>query len=192
MDGDPVGAHGKNYTHGMPISYEVFLPRNRAPSGAEWLQALRDNGFAVEFAADTDLSTHSGYLPCPDERAGFELYCEKSAAAREEISSAGVAVVGDRDLAVTFRFSGRTADREAAVAAAATLTAMSDGVLFDAESGHFIASGAALAWARNEDYRPIAVYRARASRRRSRIRASTVIRVLMLLLVTVVFALLFG
>jgi hypothetical protein len=176
----------------MPVSYQVFLERERMPTGAAWLQALRDAGFAVEFAPDVDPASHNAYVPCPDDRVGFELYREPFSPAHAEIRPAGIEAVGMRDTAMTFRFSGRTADRDAAVAAAATLTAMTDGVLFDSESGHFIDARSALAWARNERYRPVATYRVRASRRRSRISASTVVRVLMLLLITVVFALLFG
>ena len=176
----------------MSVSYQVFLQRGRMPSSAAWLQALREAGFSVQFSPEMDLATHSGYLPCPDDRVGFELYCEPFSSTHTEIGPAGLEVVGERDVTFTFRLSGRAADREAAVAASATLAAMSDGVLFDSESAHFIDSRAALAWARNERYRPVAVYRARAARRRGRIRASTVVRVLMLLLITVVFAMLFG
>jgi hypothetical protein len=174
----------------MTISYTVFLTKELMPSGADWLRAAKEAGFGLEFSEAIDPATHSGYVPCPDDRAGFELYCEPHRRGRFEVSASGADAIGERDTSVTLRFSGRAADREAAVAAAASLAAMSDGILFDGEVGHFIDASSALAWARNDDYRPVAVHRAR--RKRSRIRASTVIRILMLLLITVVFAVLFG
>jgi hypothetical protein len=174
----------------MTVSYTVFLAKERMPSGEDWQRAAKEAGFGIELSEAIDPATHSGYVPCPDDRAGFELYSEPYQRGRIDVSSAGADAIGERDTSVTLRFSGRTADRDAAVAAAASLTATSDGILFDGEAGHFIDARSALAWARNDEYRPIAVHRAR--KKRSRIRASTVIRILMLLLITVVFAVLFG
>jgi hypothetical protein len=186
-----AAALGKNYTCGsMTISYTVFLAKERMPSGADWLRAAKEAGLAIEFSESIDPATLSGYLPCPDDRAGFELYCEPYRRGRFDVSALGAEIIADRDTSLTFRFSGRPADREVAVAAAAALAAASDGILFDGEAGHFIDARSAIAWARNEGYRPVAAHRPR--RRRSRIRASTVFRILMLLLVTVAFALLFG
>ena len=176
----------------MAISYSVFLAKDRMPSGAAWLDAAKQAGLALEFSPAIDPTTHNGYVPCPDERAGFELFCEPYRREHAEVSPAAAAAISDRDTSVTLRFTGRTQDREAAAMAAAALASMTDGILYDGEAGHFIDSNAALAWARNDSYRPFAVHRGRARSRRSRIRASTVVRLLMLALVTIVFWLLFG
>ena len=98
-----------------------------------------------------------------------------------EIGEAGAKAIDRRDTVASLRFSGRPADRSAAVAAAATLTAMTDGVLFDTEPGHFIAADSALAWARNERYHPVAVYRRRSARRKARLTPPIILRLLIIL-----------
>jgi hypothetical protein len=165
----------------MSITFHVFLRRDRTPSAAAWSEAIRAAGFAVQLPADFDPATHSGYLPCPDDLTGFELYRDPFSERAFEIGPDGSTAVGDRNTAMTFRFSGRDSDLVAATAAAATLASMSDGVLFDTEAGHFIAADQALAWARNERYEPIAIYRHRSSRRKARLRPATVIRLLIII-----------
>lgn len=165
----------------MPISFHVFVRRERIPTAAAWAQAIRDYGFATQLDSSFDPLSFSGYLPCPDERTGFELYLDYFSKASIELGDTAVTVVGDRDTLITFRLSGRETDVAAATAAAATLAAMSDGILLDDELGHFIESDAAIAWARDEDYRPIATRRRRPGRRRSRIRRSTLLRLAILL-----------
>jgi hypothetical protein len=81
---------------------------------------------------------------------------------------------------VSLRLSGRPSDQAAATAAAATLAAMADGVLFDSESGHFIAAAEALAWARHERYQPLAVYRRRSHRRKARFTPPIILRLLII------------
>lgn len=164
------------------ISYNVFLERGRLPAAANWARAVREYGFDAQLNAAFEPRSHSGYLPCPDERTGFEYYIESFTAPAFEIGEAGATAIEQRDTVVSIRFSGRSADRAAAVAAAATLTAMADGVLFDAGPGHFIAAEDALAWARGERYEPIAVYRRRAARRKARLTAPVILRLLIILI----------
>ena len=120
-------------------------------------------------------------MPCPDERTGFEYYLEPFDAPTLEIGEEGAKAIGQRNAVVTLRFSGRTSDKEAAASAAATLTTMTDGVLFDGEPGHFISAAEALPWARNEKYQPIAIARRRANRRRARLTAPVIVRILIIL-----------
>lgn len=163
------------------ISYNVFLDRERLPTAADWSRVLREGGFQTQLDAQFDPRTHSGYLPCPDERTGFEYYLEPFDIPTPEIGDEGARVIGKRNAVVSLRFSGRRTDREAAAPAAATLAAMTDGILYDSEPGHFIAAEDALAWARNERYRPLAVSRRRANRRRARLTAPVILRVLIIL-----------
>jgi hypothetical protein len=163
------------------ISYNVFLYRDRLPTAEDWARAIREAGFYVEMSTEVDPRSHSGYLPCPDERTGFEYYLESFTQPTPEIGAAGAKAIGQRDTVVTLRFSGRSVDRSAAVAAAATLAAMTDGVLFDSELGHFIASEEALAWARNERYRPLSIYRRRWARRKARLTPPIILRLLVIL-----------
>lgn len=163
------------------ISYNVFLDRERLPTAADWARVLKEGGFETQLDPELELRTHSGYLPCPDERTGFEYYLEPFGAPTPEIGEAGAKVIGDRNTVVSLRFSGRSSDREAAVGAAATLAAMTNGVLFDSESGHFISAADALAWARNERYQPVASSKRRANRRKARLTPPIILRLLMIL-----------
>jgi hypothetical protein len=163
------------------ITYNVFLDRERLPTGADWARVLREGGFATELNAEFDPRAHSGYLPCPDERTGFEYYLEPFDAPTPEMGEEGAKVIGERNAMVSLRFSGRPSDQEAAASAAATLAAMSDGILFDSEPGHFISAADALAWARNEKYQPLAVARRRWNRRRARLTAPVMVRILIIL-----------
>jgi hypothetical protein len=163
------------------ITYNVFLDRRRLPAAADWARVIREAGFDVQLNADFEPGSCNGYLPCPDDRTGFEFYLESFTTPTLEIGDAGAKAIGPRNTVVTLRFSGRPSDRNAATAAAATLTAMTDGVLFDTEPGHFIAADAALAWARNERYQPIATYHRRSMRRKARLTAPIILRLLMIL-----------
>jgi hypothetical protein len=163
------------------VTYNVFLDRTRLPVAADWARTIREAGFDVQLNIDFDPGSFSGYLPCPDERTGFEYYLESFTTPTVEIGDAGARAIGSRNTVTTLRFSGRGSDRDAASAAAATLAAMSDGVLFDTEPGHFIAASEALAWARNERYQPIATYRRRAMRRKARLTPPIILRLLIIL-----------
>ncbi|MFC4309691.1 hypothetical protein ACFPN2_11425 [Steroidobacter flavus] len=163
------------------ITYNVFLDRARLPAAADWARLIREAGFDVELNPDFETAAHSGYLPCPDDRTGFEYYLESFSEPSFEIGDVGAKAIGPRNTVASLRFSGRSSDRDAASAAAATLTAMTDGVLFDTEPGHFIAADAALAWARNERYQPIATYRRRALRRKARLTPPIILRLLIIL-----------
>lgn len=162
------------------ISYNVFLDRERLPSAADWARVIREAGFDVQLHAEFEPHSHSGYLPCPDERTGFEYYLEPFSAPTLEFGAEGAKVIGARNAVVSLRFSGRSADRIAAVAAASTLAAMTDGVLFDSEPGHFIEAEQALAWARSERYQPVAIHRRRAARRKARLTPPIILRLLLI------------
>lgn len=146
---------------------------------------IREAGFDVRMSTAFEPRSHSGYVPCPDERSGFEYYVESFETPTLEIGATGARAIGDRDTVASLRFTGRAADRSAAVAAAATLTATADGVLFDTESGHFIASDQALAWGRNERYQPVAIYRRRSARRKARLTPPVILRLLIILFLVV-------
>jgi hypothetical protein len=169
----------------MSISFHVFADRARIPAARAWSGALDGHGFGIRMEPEFDPASFSGYLPCPDDRTGFELFVEPYSAANFEIGPDGMRVIGDRDTVFTFRCSGREADLAAATAAAATLTVLTDGILFDTEARHFVAAASVLAWARRERYEPVALYRVRASRRRARIRMSTILRLLIVLALAV-------
>jgi hypothetical protein len=169
----------------MSVTYHVFARSSRLPTASAWADAIARHGSQTRIGTDFDLLSHSGYLPCPDDRTGFELYVEPYSPASFEIGPDGIRAVADRDTMLTFRCSGREVDREAAMDAAAALAAMTDGILYDSDSRHFIDAASALAWARRERYAPVAIYRLRASRRRSRLRLSTVLRLLIIIALAV-------
>lgn len=162
------------------ISFNVFLDRERLPAAADWARVVREAGYKMQMNSQFEPRSHSGYLPCPDERTGFEYYLEAFDAPTAEIGAEGARVIGDRNAVVSLRFSGRPLDRAAATAAAATLAAMADGVLFDGDAGHFIAAADAMAWARHERYQPLAVARRRANRRKARLTPPIILRLLII------------
>lgn len=162
------------------ISFNVFLDRNRLPTALDWARVLREAGYEIALDTQFDPRSHSGYVPCPDDRTGFEYYLEAFDAPTIEIGDEGAKAIGARNAVVSLRLSGRPSDQAAATAAAATLAAMADGVLFDSESGHFIAAADALAWARNERYQPLAVYRRRSHRRKARLTPPIILRLLII------------
>ena len=163
------------------ISYNVFLDRERLPAAADWARVMREGGFETQLDPQFEPRAHSGYVPCPDERIGFEYYLEPFDAPTPEIGEEGAKVIGSRNAVVSLRLSGRRLDREAAASAAATLAAMTDGILLDSETGHFISSAEALAWARSERYQPLAIARRRANRRKARLTPPVILRLLIIL-----------
>jgi hypothetical protein len=163
------------------ISYNVFLERERLPTAADWARVMREGGFETQLDPEFEPRAHSGYVPCPDERIGFEYYLEPFDAPTPEIGEEGAKVIGSRNAVVSLRLSGRRLDREAAASAAATLAAMTDGILLDSEIGHFISSAEALSWARGERYQPLAVARRRANRRKARLTPPVILRLLIIL-----------
>jgi hypothetical protein len=163
------------------ISFNVFLDCDRVPAATDWARAIREAGFETQLNTAFDPRAYSGYLPCPDDRTGFEFYLEGFGAPTDEVGEQGAKVIGSRNAVISLRFSGRDSDRAAAAAAAATLAVMADGVLFASDVGHFIAASDALAWALNDDYKPLAVHRRRASRRKARLTPSMIIRLLVIL-----------
>ncbi|HEY0943301.1 MAG TPA: hypothetical protein VGE08_24665 [Steroidobacter sp.] len=167
------------------ISYNVFLKRDRLPAAEDWARMIRDAGFDVQMSTGFEPHSHSGYVPCPDERRGFEYYVESFDAPTLEIGATGAQAIGERDTVASLRFTGRAADRATAVAAAATLAATTDGVLFDTESGHFIAADQALAWGRNERYQPAAIQRRRSARRKARLTPPVILRLLIILFLVI-------
>lgn len=167
------------------ISYNVFLKGDRLPIAEDWARVIRDAGFDVQMSTEFEPRSHSGYVPCPDERSGFEYYVESFKTPTPEIGETGAKLIGERDTVASLRFTGRAADRAAAVAAAATLAATADGVLFDTEAGHFIAAEQALAWGRNERYQPAAIHRRRSARRKARLTPPIILRLLIILFLVV-------
>ena len=78
------------------ISYNVFLDRERLPQAPDWARVIRESGFEVQLNTEFEPRSHSGYLPCPDERTGFEYYLEAFSAPAFEYGEAGAKVIGQR------------------------------------------------------------------------------------------------
>lgn len=139
----------------MSICFHVFLAKDRLPHPREWSNAITENGFPVVLDTDFNPMTHSGYLPCPDEKTGFEYGLDSAASFDLVSDESNKRLIRDCDVVATFCFGGRKTDLVAAMAASATLTKMTSGVLLDAESGHFVGSESALNWARETSYQAL-------------------------------------
>ncbi|MES2642289.1 MAG: hypothetical protein V4850_22590 [Myxococcota bacterium] len=119
----------------------VYLNGSRLPDVAVWQAGLTAHGFAFVLDPSVSLPTHEGYLPvtCEGIETGFEFYLDP-------VSTAELA--GGRDQSATFRWGSDPHALVAASACAAVLTALTDGVFFDAEGGEVVPAEQALADAR--------------------------------------------
>lgn len=134
----------------MSLDFYVALNRKDIPSTDQWASALRDHGFTVLLDLSLDPSTSSGFWSCPDSNQGFEY--SVAPLTREELSNLGLSSTNEErlrhfDSLAVLRYKTE-ADLAVAKPASAVLSNICGGVLIDGESGAFIPSDQALAWAR--------------------------------------------
>lgn len=124
----------------MSVTISVELSSGRLPTPAEWAQAIRDHGFAMELPADFEPLEHTGFLPAKYQGrdAGFEYYAEK----RGWLSR-----LRGRDLVISFLTGADLDQAVSSMIAAGVLCAVADGIL-DEESAWKISPAEAIAWAR--------------------------------------------
>jgi hypothetical protein len=116
----------------MSLEAYVFLNRATLPTAAVWGTAIHDHGFAVFFDADFDPLKDTGFVPC--RCAGFEAGFEYYLHSRDAVASAYPVLkplIDGYDSAVSFVWSGQPADCATAIAAAAVLTSLSSGLMYD-------------------------------------------------------------
>jgi hypothetical protein len=116
----------------MSMDIYVFLNKADFPSVNTWQTAIRDAGFPVELSGAFDPLKDSGFVPCKlrEIESGFDYFFSPI---NDAISAyPGMAETVCRyDSTAVFVWRGRLEECAVALAAAATLTASSTGVLYD-------------------------------------------------------------
>lgn len=116
----------------MSQDFHVFLDQTNIPPAVDWQTAIRSLHFDLEFDNAFDPFKSSGYVPCMigTSSTGFEYALSSSGdviPAYPALSS----LVGGFDSVVSFTFGGDVAECASAAIAAATLTTVSQGMMYD-------------------------------------------------------------
>ena len=122
------------------MSVETFLfVREQLPTVKQWQAALAGAGLNIKLDPEVDdLPSFTGYLPAvfDDHPSGFEFYFDTAENAFGERPDA----LGDRTHAVTFSTHSDIRELVCALYAAGALAKLTDGLLFDEDSGEFLDS----------------------------------------------------
>ena len=127
----------------MSVSLHVYLSRSQMPGAQLWAMAVRKAARGVELLPNFDVFNHSGFLPCKCRGAdsGFEYYA--GVFCSEDIEDMELEA-DEQDLIVSCDFSvgfvikgSKWKDHETAYVAAACLTMLSGGTLYDPQCGQF-------------------------------------------------------
>jgi hypothetical protein len=115
----------------MSIELHIFMQDSRVPTRVVWQQAIERIGFPVLLDSNLDVREHRGFCPATfrGQSAGFEFHLEPAT----ETMSAYPQIaprVGNREKCAIFRWGGNLLEMGSALAAAACLTEVTDGVYF--------------------------------------------------------------
>lgn len=117
----------------MASELTVYFARSKRPEAASWTAALRAEGIRLSIDPTALIVDHNGFLPVTldGEESGFEFSLDPvfKAKLRPSIRHAAAGA----DCAAVFRYSADDEQR-CVLAAAAVLTRMTGGVLFDPEA----------------------------------------------------------
>ncbi len=115
----------------MAIELHVFLESWKVPTHDDWQQAITSIGFPATIQAPFNPRSHTGFQPVTygGHSTGFEFCVEP---ANEIIGSYPHVSdrLGKRDICATFRWGGDLNEMSAALAAAAALTKLVDGIYY--------------------------------------------------------------
>lgn len=115
----------------MAIELHVFLESGKVPTQDDWQQAITSMGFPATIHALFNPRSHTGFQPVTygGQSTGFEFYLEP---ANEIIGSYPHVSdrLGKRDVCATFRWGGDLNEMSAALAVAAALTKLADGIYY--------------------------------------------------------------
>ncbi|WP_395741422.1 hypothetical protein [Prosthecobacter sp.] len=131
----------------MSFDLSVHLPKERLPTPAKWQAAISAKGFPLKLAADFDLTTLHGWLPCEyqGKPGGFE--CHHSIRSQEELQEMEI----PESFPCEILFSTRARVKEeflSEMIAAAVLAEMTGGVLVEPQSDGRFEGKKAVEWAR--------------------------------------------
>lgn len=114
----------------------VLVRRSHLPTVVAWQSALDQSGFAVRLDSGINPLEHSGFLPCSynGSATGFEF----SLASRSDLIESYPELkvkTNQFDTVATFVWGGELSESASAFCAAAVLTDVSDGLMFDPQEG---------------------------------------------------------
>lgn len=115
----------------MAIELHVFIESDKVPTHSTWQQAIAGLGFPATIQGPFNPRTDTGFRPViyAGHSTGFEFYLESA----EQIAAPYPRVsrtLGNRNACATFRWGGDQNEMSAALAAAATLTKLADGIYY--------------------------------------------------------------
>lgn len=101
------------------------------PSVSEWNHTAREMGFDISID-ESDLTTHSGYLPVKFEGhdSGFEYYMEASSS-----SALFDSIASQKNRVVQFVTFSDEREAQCALVCALALLSVANGIYFDSEGG---------------------------------------------------------
>lgn len=136
----------------MSLEVYVFLDRELLPTARQWASAIRNEGFDVDLDSDFDTNSHTGFLQCPDSKSGFEYIFEpltKSTIDELNLTPEERSRLDSKNSIVSFGYKTEE-DLSVVLAASFALKKISNGILFDAETGAIVETQNALDWAKGE------------------------------------------
>ena len=119
----------------MSMELHVFLSKSRLPNVRQWQAAIDALGFDVKLDP-TWTETDSGF--CPAKFKGRDSGCEIDVWPASDVTEGSPELeseLGGRDWSVNFRWGGDLTEMACALVAAAALTGLADGRLFDPQEG---------------------------------------------------------
>jgi hypothetical protein len=134
----------------MSVENFIFLADERLPSIDTWQAALDREGTEIVLHKIDDLREHTGYIPATHRghESGFEWFYGPIG---ENFGDDLPDGVGDRTHVIDFVTHSDMRELVCGLIAGAVLAKISDGVVFDEESGEVISGDAALQAARDEE-----------------------------------------
>lgn len=120
----------------MSMELHVFLSSRRVPNVHQWQAAIDSHSFDVRLESSSDVGSDTGFLPAVfmGRESGFEF----DVASASDVAEAYPDIagrLGGLDAVANFRWGGDLDEMACALAAAAALATLSDGVWFDPQEG---------------------------------------------------------
>lgn len=122
----------------------VYMRRAALPSGRSWSLAVKDAGLALAMDHDFDTATFSGFLPCMYQGApsGFEYFAGEVT----DDERTTFEIPRELDFVITLASHGNEAELACSTIALGVLCRMTNGMLYDPQSGEAVSPDDAMDW----------------------------------------------
>lgn len=120
----------------MSMQLHVFFAAARMPDIGQWQALIDSRGFGVRLDPETKVATDTGFLPAKLNEcvSGFEFDIGRALDVLDGYPDIAQRVAG-LDAVGNFRWGGDLNEMACALAAAAGLAAVTDGIWFDPQEG---------------------------------------------------------